>query len=290
MLKGKLKLLLNVLMLIILGLSFIGGDCSTDDNDPEPPKTVAAPGSINFKVDANPGGGTSFAIISWTASRDENNSDFRGYRVITYVLNASNEISFVFNEQSLPDSIHSYTISSIDRNVKYKSAVMAELTNGTKSSSLETPAYGGVYYNNNGSIDSYTESGNSLSGYGWNTSSGMGNQYLYIGSNSNLIDLHLRETSGDLFFYSPDFFGTNYKLSKIDSIGIGQNAFDKTELDEPDRTGYRVTVGSVYLLKTQEGNYIKIWVRDIDEVGDQYFNVRFEYKVQPIENLRIVKR
>jgi hypothetical protein len=291
MLKGKFKFL----FIIAISFSFIGGDCSTDDNDPEPPKAVAAPGSINFKVDANPGGGSSYAVISWTPSADENNADFRGYRVVTYVLNASNEISFIFNEQSLVDSIHSYTINSIDRNTKYKSTVQAELTNGTKSDALETPVYGGVYYSTNGSIDSYTQSSNSLSGYGWNIQSGEGIQYIYTQTNSNLIDIHLRLTTGatqdsNLYFFSPDVFAGSFKSSKIDLVGIGQEAFDKSELKEPDRPSYIVTDESVYLLKTEEGNYIKIWVKDIDEVGSQYFNVKFEYKVQPIQDLRIVKR
>ena len=290
MLKGRLKLLFHALMFVVIGFSFMGGDCSSDNNAEPPPKTVAAPGSVSLKVDANPGGGNSFATVLWTASQDENNSDFRGYRVITYVLNASNDIAYIFNEQSLPDTVHSYTVSPIDRNVKYKSSVLAELTDGTQSNSIETQVYGGVYYNNNGSIDSYTQTGNSLSGYGWDIQSGNGNQYLYIENNSVLIDLHLRETTGDLYFYSPDFFGANYKSSKIDLVGLGREAFEETELDEPDRTGYLVTAESVYLLKTEEGNYIKIWVKDIDEVDDQYFNVKFEYKVQPVAGLRIVKR
>ena len=286
--KKKVKLFFPVIVVFLLSYLFIGGECSTNSDDPEPlPQPVAPPTDLSLNIGANTGGGESFARISWTASIDEDKNDFRGYRITTYALNSSNEVSYIFEVRAINSSVTNYTVNSIGRNVKYKSLIHAELTDGTQSAFLETPIYAGIFYNNNGSINSHIDN-NSLSCYGWDTQSGNGNQYLYIEGNSNLIDLHLRETSGTLFFYAPDFFENNFRSSKINLVGLGQNAFDETDLQEPDKTGIAISDESVYLLKTQEGNYIKIWIREIDEVQGQYFNVKFEYKVQPIQGLRIL--
>jgi hypothetical protein len=270
-------------LIIFSSLILTGGDCSTEnENRPSPPGTVAPPEDVNLIVNANPGGGESFARINWAASIDESKTNFRGYRITTYALDNDNDIDFVFEIRSVNKGVNNYTVQSINRNQKYKSVVHAELNDNTQSAFVETPVYGGVYYNNNGSIDSHINE-NSLSGYGWNIQSGNGNQYLYSDNNSNLIDLHVRETQGMLFFYSPDFFETNYRSTKIVSIGLGQDAFDQTELPEPDKTGIQISDETVYLLKTAEGYYIKIWVRDIIQGS-----IKFEYKVQPIEGLKVL--
>jgi hypothetical protein len=267
----------------------MGGDCSTDSNPPST-KTVAAPGGLTLKVDAVPGG-NSYALISWTASPDENNNDFKGYRVITVELNSSNQIVSVFNEQAVPRTTRTYTIFSIGWNIRYKSFVVAELNDGTKSDSIATKVYAGVYFNNNGSIDSYTQSGQGQSGYGWNVNTGQGSQYPFVTNNAGVIDLHVRETTGTLFFYSPNGFGSQYKNTRMRLIGSGQAAFDETELQEPDETFLPVNDENVYLLRTQENYYIKIWVKSIQQIGNPpYFNISFDYKVQPVEGLRLVKR
>ena len=287
--KNTMKFYFIALAVLLFSYIFMGGDCSTNDNnDPIPPKTVAPPENVKLIIDADPGGGESFAKISWTASSDESESDFRGYRITTYALNSSNQVSYIFEVRAVNKLVNSYTVSSIDRNVRYKSTILAELTNGIQSAFVETPVYSGVYYNNNGSINSHFDE-NSLSGYGWDIQSGNGNQYLYIENNSSLIDFHLRETSGTLFFYSPDAFEPNFKSSKINLVGFGQTAFDQTDLTEPDKTLIGIADESVYLLKTQAGYYIKIWIRDIDNIQN-YSNVKFDYKVQSLEGLRILKK
>ena len=275
-------------LVFFLSCVLIGGECGTNnENYSFPPEPVAPPENIKLVVDAEPAGGESFAKISWTASLDESKSNFRGYRITTYALNSSDQVIYIFEVGSVDKFINSYIVNNISRNVRYKSVVLAELTDGSQSAFIETPVYSGVYYNNNGSINSHVDD-NSISGYGWDTQSGNGSQYLYIENNSSLIDLHLRVTSGTLFFYSPSVFQNNFKLSKIGLVGSGQNAFDETNLFEPDETSIAAADESVYLLKTAEGYYIKIWVKDINSIQN-YFNVKFEYKVQPMQGLRILK-
>jgi hypothetical protein len=284
----KLKLYYFYLLFFLSWL-LIGGECGTNnENYSFPPEPVAPPENIKLVVDAEPDGGESFAKISWTASLDESKNNFKGYRVTTYVLNSSDQVIYIFEVDSVDKFINSYIVNNINRNVRYKSVILAELTDGSQSAFRETYIYCGVYYNNDGSINSHVDE-NSISGYGWDIQSGNGNQYLYIENNSSLIDLHLRETSGTLLFYSPNVFQNNFKSSKIDLVGSGQDAFDKTDLSEPEKTNIAVEDESVYLLKTSEGYYIKIWVKNIGSIQN-YFNVKFEYKVQPMKGLRILKR
>jgi hypothetical protein len=300
---NKFKALSSVLAIFFLIFSLTGGDCGKQTTGPSAVKTVAAPQNVSVVLGATPLDSAvtqnSYAIVSWGASTDENNPDFRGYRIITVELNSSNQVKLNLEEKALDKSVKSYTVNDIQPMKRYKTMVVAELTDGTRSDSVQTPVYGGVYYNNNGSIDSYNSSGNSQSGYGWDISTGEGTQYSYIQANSKKIDLHMREEStGALFFKSPDFLdellGTSYKYTKLDLIGYGQEAFDETIISKPDslfRTEAPVSKDGVYLLKTQEGNYIKIWVKDIQQTGSPvYSNVKFYYKVQPITGLRILKR
>ena len=299
----KFKSLFLLLVISFLIFSLTGGDCGKQTTGPVPVKTVASPQNVKVVLGATPLDSSitqnSYAVISWDASADENSPDFRGYRIITVELGSSNQVKLNLEEKALDKSVKTYTVNDIEPMKRYKTLVIAELTNGTRSDSVETPVYGGVYYNTNGSIDSYNSSSNSQSGYGWDISTGEGTQYSFIQANSKKIDLHMREEStGALFFKSPDFLdellGTSYKYTKMDLIGYGQEAFDETIISKPDslfRTEAPVSKDGVYLLKTQESNYIKVWVKNIEQTGNPaYFNVKFYYKVQPIVGLRILKR
>ena len=299
----KFKSLFLLLIISFLIFSLTGGDCGKQTTGPVPVKTVASPQNVKVVLGATPLDSSitqnSYAVISWDASADENSPDFRGYRIITVELGSSNQVKLNLEEKALDKSVKTYTVNDIEPMKRYKTLVIAELTNGTRSDSVETPVYGGVYYNTNGSIDSYNSSSNSQSGYGWDISTGEGTQYSFIQANSKKIDLHMREEStGALFFKSPDFLdellGTSYKYTKMDLIGYGQEAFDETIISKPDslfRTEAPVSKDGVYLLKTQESNYIKVWVKNIEQTGNPaYFNVKFYYKVQPIVGLRILKR
>lgn len=289
MIKKKFKLLSYSLVVIIISYTLMGGDCSTNDGDINAPlNTVKPPASFTVKLDAEPGG-NSEAIFNWTASPDEDNSNFEGYRIITVRLNEDNEIVSVIQVQALEKTSRSHSIS-IDRGTRYKTFLLSELNDGTGSDSLETSVYAGIYYNSGGQIDSYDENSSSESGFGWNVGTGSGTQYPYTESNASEIDLHIRELGDDPYFFSPNGLDENYKLTRIKNIGSGQSAFNETDLPEADETFLIVNLGDVYLVKTQEGYYAKIWIKSIDPpgLGQSYYTVHFDYKLQPIQGLRVL--
>jgi hypothetical protein len=298
MYKYKIVIRLLLIFLPVFMLITIGGCSQTTE---PPTAVVASPKNIKLALGATPldssSSSTSYATVSWDASADENNTDFRGYRIVTVELNSSNQVKLNLEDKALDKSVKSYTIDDILPMKRYKSYIVAELSDGTRSDSIGTPVYSGIFYAKNGSIDSYTSSGNSQSSYGWNTTTGEGTQYTFNQPNSQKIDLHLREEStGILFFKSPDFLdelnGTNYRYTKMNLLGYGQQFFDNAILSNPDslfRTEAPVSIDGVYLLKTEEGNYIKLWVKDIQQTGNPvYFNVKFYYKVQPISELKVL--
>jgi hypothetical protein len=286
------KLSLFTFVILFSSYLFVGGDCGTDSNPDPAPGTLAPPAGMSLVINAIAGGG-SYALINWSASPDENRSDFKGYRIITAELNASGQITSVFQEQALPKTQKSFQVLSIMRGTRYKTFLLSELEDGTRSDSLETEIYSGVFYNNDGVIDSYTAGpGNARSGYGWDVFTGAGAQYAYTGANAGVIDIHLRLLENELFFFSPNTFETLFKLTSYGLVGSGSSAFDDTNLEEPNRSLIKVEQDNVYLLKTQEDHYIKIWVKAIDPptATENYYTVEFDYKLQPVEGLRIVKR
>ena len=286
----KLNLYFTTLVVLVLSYLFMGGDCSTDNNKEVPPliNSVAAPGSFTFKVDAI-AGGDSKVIFSWTASSDENDSDFKGYRIITVELD-SNEHESVYQEQALSKTIRTHVIDPLERSKRFKTFLLAELNNGTKSDSLETDIYAGVFYNTDGEIDSYVDNSSSMSGFGWNVLTGVGTQYPYTQSNANKIDLHIRELGSDPYFFSPSGLDQGFKLTRIKNIGSGQSAFDETDLPEADETFLALNLGDVYLVKTQEEYYVKVWIKNITPPNaiQNYYTITFDYKLQPIQGLRIL--
>jgi len=290
MIQKKFKLLLFSLIILLASYTFMGGDCSTDNNNSDipSPTSVDAPGSLSFKVEAE-AGGDSKVTFSWTASPDENVSDFKGYRIITVELDSDDNPS-TFQEQALDKAIKTHAINPLQRGKRFKTFVLAELNNGTKSDSLETEIYAGIYYNIDGVIDSYVPNSSTMSGFGWNISTGVGNPYAYTQGNAPLIDLHMEETREAPYFYSPKVFGENFKLTRMKLLGSGQSAFDETDLPEADETILLVENGNVYLLETQEGYYVKVWIKSIDPpvIGHNYYTVHFDYKLQPIQGLRVL--
>ena len=100
MIKKKVTTLLFG-FLIVASYTFMGGDCSTNDNDINIPiSSVEPPASFTVKLQAEQGG-DSEAIFNWTSSPDENNSSFEGYRIITVRLNEDEEIVSVIQVQAL---------------------------------------------------------------------------------------------------------------------------------------------------------------------------------------------
>ena len=193
----------------------------------------------------------------------------------------------------IPKSTYAYTLDSIGTGVRYQSFVFSQLNDGSESDSVGTVVFAGVFYRTDGTIDEYQIGDQTaiLSGYGWDIQTGIGENLPYLAEYSDLIDMHLRAyLTGELLFYSPTLFTPGTRSTYFSLVGSGQEAFDLTNLDEPTFTSVNVALDNVYLLKTQEGYYIKIWIREIDYINYvvPYYNVLFDYKVQPIAGLRVL--
>jgi hypothetical protein len=286
-----IRTLLVLSLLAVFYLMLLGGDCGTD-NDPAPPG-VGAPENVKLKVDQDSLGG-SFAEISWDASSSHNLGEFKGYRVITYRVNESGDILALFEDRETGKT-DSHIVLNIDRDTtRYRSFVIAEMNDGRSSDSVGTQVYSGVYHGRDGGIDEYIEGSLLESGFGFDITNGTGTKYIFNQDNVSLIDLHLRGGEDTLlYFYSPDQFELiNAKTTLIGIVGTGQTAFDNTELVEPAMSSAEVRLDNVYLLKTEDEYYIKIWVRSVVNIIDPYpyKHVIFEYKVQPARGLMLVKR
>jgi hypothetical protein len=277
----KLFILIGILMLLIAG-------CSTSTG---PTKTVVQPPSnVQVTVDAIYDG-NSFAIVFWDASKSESNHNFNGYQVNTYQLasNDSNKIVLKFNGSFLTGQTHNCYLSSIQRDVIYKSYVAAVFSDGSKSDSVPTNVFAGIYYNNDGVIDQDANGDTTFkSGYGWDINSGAGHRYSFVRKNAANIDIYCMDENG-LKFYSPNMYLTGGKITFFGVVGTGSQAFDQTNLSEPQDSSISISVDNVYLIKTEEGNYIKLWVSRFDNIAD-ISEVVFDYKVQPVSGLRIVKK
>lgn len=293
------KKMLVLLCLLTLYLSFTGADCSKS-TQPEQPQTQAPnpPANVYVTVDAV-AGGESFAIVSWDKSPQHDDANFKGYIVVTYVVNQLGDPQSTFDSAfvSKIDS-RKRVIQNIQRNVRYKSYVYAVNNDGKRSTPFGTVIYAGVYFGD-GMIDEFKLTGTAKSGFGWNISTGVGTQYSFGQSNYPFIDLHMRVDSASnvLTFYSPNVKASNpgARVTKFSVVSkTGQDGFDLVEnLEEPTLSAVSVVKDNVYLLKTQDSIYVKVWVRNIKTTGsgtDAYQTAEFEYKVQPISNLRVVKR
>jgi hypothetical protein len=279
-----------LLSLIILTAIFLGG-CRTDNNNeltsPDT-NTVSPPSSFTFNVDAVAGGDAS-VTFNWTASPDANKSNFKGYRIITAEVDSNGNITSVLQEASRIKNL-TYSIDPLDRGRRYKTFLCSELEDGTLSDTLKTEIYAAVFYNIDGVIDSYVQNSSTMSGFGWNISTGAGTSYSYTQGNASLIDFHMEETRNAPYFYSPKVFGDSFKLTRMKLIGSGQSGFDETNLPDADETILLAENDNVYLLKTQENYYIKIWIKSVEPPGlnHDHFTIHFDYKVQPIKGLRVL--
>lgn len=293
------KKLLTLIFVLTLYWSFTGADCSKS-TEPEQPQTQAPnpPANVYVAVDAV-AGGESFAIVSWDKSPQHDDQNFKGYIVVTYVVNQLGDPQSTFDSAfvSKIDS-RKRVVQNIQRNVRYKSYVYAVNNDGKRSIPFGTVIYAGVYFGE-GVIDEFKLTGTAKSGYGWNPSTGEGTQYSFGQSNYPFIDLHMRVDSASnvLTFYSPNVKAayTGARVTKFSIVSkTGQDGFDLVEdLEEPSLSAVSVVKDNVYLLKTQDSVYVKVWVKNIKTTGsgtDAYQTAEFEYKIQPITNLRVVKR
>ncbi|MGB9665206.1 MAG: hypothetical protein ACPL25_09875, partial [Ignavibacteria bacterium] len=187
---------------------------------------------------------------------------------------------------------------NIQRGIRYKTYVYAVNQDNKRSIPFGTIIYAGVYYGE-GMIDEFKLSGAARSGYGWTPSTGVGSQYSFGQSNYPYIDLHMRldSMSNVLTFYSPNVKAA-FPGARVTKFAVlpktAQDGFDMVEgLEEPTLSAVSVVKDNVYLLKTQDSVYVKVWVKNIKTTGsgtDAYRTAEFEYKIQPIVNLRVVKR
>jgi len=285
----NLRFIRTWIVILIPALFLIGCGSSTGPA----PVVVAPPTNVQLSLDAIQQGGISTATVTWTASTSENDANFSGYGVTTYQVDANNKIVSLFADQLVPKSTHAWIVNDIQRGVKYMTYVRSVLTDGTLSDSVATKVYGGVYFNNDGQIgDQDSQDGSILSAYGWNVNSGNGTAYALSESNAPSIDLYCRYKSG-LYFYSPDQYLADGKATLFGLVGTGSDAFYQTNLSEPQYSSIEVSLDNVYLIKTKQGNYIKVWVTNIQTITNANISIEvvsFEYKVQPIANLIMVKK
>jgi hypothetical protein len=285
----------EIFLLIGFGFGFLGSDCSSVTTEPETPVTVAPAADLTIVVNAV-AGGNSFAIASWNQSTDHSKTDFKGYIIVTYEVDSVGvNISKFDSVVVLKTESRKRNIASISRFKRYKTYVYAVNNSDKLSTPISSIIYAGVFYNNDGIIDEFKDTSPAKSGYGWNPSTGVGVQYSFALANFSNIDLHMRMDGTVLTFYSPKQGDSRARSTKYFQVpGDKQSAFDLVEgLTEPILSKISVIKDNVYLLKTQDNIYIKLWVKNIKTTGSgvsAYQTVEFDYKVQPIVNLKVVKR
>ncbi len=292
---AKFRIIIFISGLLLLTLPFTGSDCNSSNNPPAPSTGgVAAPVNVSLVINSDSTGQNSTALISWDASPDENLSNFMGYKVATYKVDANHNVLATHDIKTLTYPVHYYTVDSIALNTRYETYVFSELNDGTESDSTGTLVYSGIYQASNGTIDEYQPDDSTVikSGYGWDILTGEGTNYFFNSSNTGTIDMIMRGGVNDsLTFYSPDIYSPGSKSTKFIKVGPGQDAFDQTYMNEPYQDSVRVNNNYVYLLKTMDGYYVKIWVKDIHFIAGAippYHNVIFDYKVQPVKGLKVL--
>jgi hypothetical protein len=285
----RFRYLITVISFVTLGYMFSGGDCGTDTDDPPPVTSVAAPTNVRVVLDQ---ASSSFATVRWDHSPNQGEGYFAGYRVITYEVDTAGTPISVFGqgEINVPAASNSQAINSIVPMRRYQTFVTAVANNGVRSDSVGSIVYAAVFASE-GKIDEYQLTGTAQSGFGWETFFGIGTQHPYTAGNAGSIDLHLRSatTGGQLNFYSPNLQAPGTRMTAFGLIGAGQDAFDQSQLDEPTSTSIAVVDNNVYLLKLESGHYVKIWVKSTTSAGG-FRTVNFDYKLQPIQGLRVLKR
>lgn len=284
-----------ILIIVIISLFYFSG-CEDDATDPLPISDVVAPTNVKVTLDAVVGGG-SFAVISWNSSTDESDTDFKGYLVVTDSVNINGnrlgrfDSSFV--AKTAPDL---YNVTDLVRGRLFKTLVYSVNTNDELSEAATSVVYSGIY-SGEGSIDEFSTSTETQSAFGWDPATGLGTQYSYSSANAGLIDIHARVIGGQLLFYSPGAVPENpispARTTQFVLLGLGGDAYNMaveayTDLAEPTSSSILIADENVYLIKTQDNIYVKLWVTNV--AVTTFSTVEFTYKIQPVENLKILKR
>lgn len=289
-----MKRILQILCLILVSQIFNGAKCSKSPVEPETP--IDAPSLVTVWIQLNQNL-QSFATVTWEKSPQHDKSEFKGYFVITYIVDRSGKPVQALDSIFIPkvDS-RKVILSNIEVGIRYRTDVYSVDLNNKRSKPASSIIYAGVFYGE-GTIEQFRSDSTTNAGFGWEPFSGSGNQYKFIHSNFANIDLHLRVHNNLLTFFSPDFIikNTNVRKTRFYLLPTtGQKAFeDILSLEEPSLTGVSVNKDNVYLLRTNDSIYVKLWVKDIRTVGsgvNAYQSVDFAYRLQPIVNLRVVKK
>lgn len=283
MTKNIFKSFFHLAVSIIVVFVFSGNDCTTDNN---PFSRVEPPRFIKLSINGIPGGESS-AAITWVKSLDHDDPDFDGYQVGTYELNSRNEIiaQYQFSSAGLNTSA---IITPVPRGKRFRSYISALSKTQRSSDSIATKIYSGVFADSGNILSTSITS----SGFGWNKIDGTDSTYSYNFTNSPFIDLMFLAQGSNLNFLSPNQFPPGSKVTRIELLGSGISAYNDTELSEPLQIALPVAVelDNVYLLKTQESFYIKLWVKNISSNGaiQPVYTITFDYKLQSIAGLLVL--
>jgi len=290
------KTKLTIILMIALTSLFYFNGCDEDTVDPLPVSDVESPTNVKVTLDAVLGGG-GYATVTWNSSPDESSADFRGYVVITDSVNINGNglgrFDSAFVDKSAADL---YNVTDLVRGRLFKTLVYSVNTDNELSEAAQSVVYSGVY-SGTGTIDEFSTSTETQSAFGFDAATGLGTQYPYSSTNGNVIDIHVREENGQLSFYSPGAVPTNpispARVTQFALLGQGGDAYNMAveaydDLTEPTSSTITIADENVYLIKTQDNIYVKIWVTEIS--GTNFSTVEFTYKLQPVADLKILKR
>lgn len=286
-----------IILFVFSAIMFFSG-CDEDSTDPilGGGGDVEAPTNVKVTLDAPVGGGA-YALITWNSSTDENDAEFTGYVVVTDSVNINGNPVGRFDSAFVAKTAADlYTVTNITRGRLFKTLVYGVNNSGGISEAAQSLVYSGVY-SGSAEIDEFDASAEAQSAFGWDPATGLGTQYPYSSDNAGTIDIHVRDNAGTLTLYSPGAVPSGpispARVTQFALLGQGGDAYNLAvesydDLTEPTLSSIPVADENVYLIKTQDNIYIKLWVTDITETT--FSTVQFTYKVQPVSGLKILKR
>lgn len=270
-------------LFITAALFFVAG-CD-DSTDPVDQTELAPPTNAEVTLEQS---SSSYALITWSASTDEDLDDFIGYIVNTYEVTSAGSRVVKFDSVFVAKPTHNKTVLSLAPGKYYKTYIHSQLDNDDFSVALETNIYGGVVVGS-GEIDEMHSSASAQSGFGWN-SVGAGTQYAYTSANAATIDIHCRKEGSTYVFYSPASL-TNPIAGARTTKFLSLSDDDWTSSNfttEPNKDNVTAGEGDVVLIKTNDNYYVKLKVKDITTAT--FATITFDYKFQNVQGLRAAKQ
>jgi hypothetical protein len=242
-----------LMLLLIPTLIFILGCPNPEDEDTKPPAVTG----LEITADADGDG----VILTWNEV-----SDVDGYDVVTP---DGDSIPLNYDETSYTDDTPSktgtYKVYSVD---------------GDKTSDPKTVSSAPYESTENATI--YVWNSNDPSGFGWNTSTGIGTVYSCIAANKSVVDFFLNDESATFDFTSadqPPFSGD--KTTGI--VNMGSSDFPKAPESQSYYNTEAVVGGNFYAMWLDNNYFVKIHVTSATS-GQE---ATFSYEFQLIKGLRI---